>query len=308
MRVVAYKILDENIKIEIEKIKDIEINEESILGVDCSATCTGITVLGLNSQKPLYTIACHRSNDETSVRYKVYLKMFMKNVLLLNKDHISDIFYEEPFIGKYVESSMVLISLKTFIPEILIENENEINKVIEFHEISNKSWKKDLLGSKLPVGTEEEKNAIAEKIDRTYKCYVGLTQDEHDSYGIAKYGANILYGKSESKEKYKKGYALEGEFIGAENDDMAIAEYQYIRSSVPKRLRDKIVEKIDIDKKHDVEDEVYRALNGIDTVILAKFIPKEQGRILLKYQLGELTNSSYIYWYVWRKVKYNEKR
>ena len=44
MRVVAYKILDENIKIELEKIKDIEINEESILGVDCSATCTGITV------------------------------------------------------------------------------------------------------------------------------------------------------------------------------------------------------------------------------------------------------------------------
>ena len=230
------------------------------------------------------------------------------NDILAYDGLLTDIFYEEPFVGQYIESSMTLVAMRTFIPEILIEKENELKSQIAFHEVNNKTWKKDLLGKAVPVGTEKEKEAIKSKVDSLYSCYSELTQDGHDAFGIALYGLDTILGAVRENIKFSKGYALDGEFVAADCDDGAFSEYQYVKDSIPRRLRDGEVDLIDIGKKQDVEEEVYRALHERDVVILAKFVPQEHGRILLKYQLGELTNNDYIYWYVWRKVRYIGKR
>ena len=307
MEVIANKIVEGKQLIGIHKIEEIEVCESVVMGIDCSTTCTGVTIYSVPKNKPLYTFACKRGDNELAVRYKVYLKSFMTAMIIQIKKSLTDIYYEEPFVGQYIESSMTLISMRTFIPEILIEHEDVIGG-IEFHEVNNKTWKKDLLDGKVPSSTELEKSAIAEKINSKYSCYKVLTQDEHDSLGIAEYGIHTLKGSAELKIKYNKGYALVGEFVGADNDEIAYDEFEYIADKLPRRLKESEIKLVTVAKKQDVEDEVYKALHQQDVIILAKFIPTEHGRVLLKYQLGELTNNKFIYWYVWRKVKYTEKR
>lgn len=308
MVVIANRIVSGKQLISVNKIQEIEVIDSVVMGVDCSTTCTGVTIYSVAKKEPIYTFACKRSDNELAVRYKVYLKSFMTALILQIKSKLSDIYYEEPFVGQYVESSMTLISMRTFIPEILIENEDKLNRVIEFHEVNNKSWKRDLLDGKVPSSTELEKKAIADKINKLYSCYKELTQDEHDSLGIAMYGIHTLQGSAELKVKYNKGYALSGQFIGADSDTVAYNELEYVLDDIPKRLKDAEIKLVNVGKKQDVEDEVYKALHQKDIIILAKFVPQEHGRMLLKYQLGELTNSDFIYWYVWRKAKYIEKR
>ena len=144
-------------------ISQIRLNEECVMSIDGSTTCSGVSIL--NKQGLImYSIAFIRDkNDgETPVQYKVRFKRELLNILTHNTC-IKQVYYEEPYWG-YAESAKILMMLRTSVEELIAENEPNLN-YLTLTEVNNKKWKKYFLApDSCPSNSELEKEAVREKL------------------------------------------------------------------------------------------------------------------------------------------------
>ena len=140
------------------------VQSHSILSIDGSTSKTGVGILRESDGALCYSLCFEREKDdgETPVQYKVRLKRAIKSIMEKNT-LITKIFYEEPFVG-HITSVANLMMLRTFVEEMIFENEPQFDYV-KHKEINNLRWKKLFLApTKVPSGTDNQKAAIKEKL------------------------------------------------------------------------------------------------------------------------------------------------
>jgi len=280
-------------------IEDININEPSVISIDGSTSNTGLSILRESDGLPIYSIKAKRESQEKPVQYKVYLKRFVYEILKRNK-LIQKVFYEEPFIS-YAVASQNLLMLRTFIEELIVENEPYFN-YIKHNEINNMSWKKlFLLPGKVPQGTKLQKEYIRNKLFEkfAYLATYDLSQDEIDS--IAMGFTTITKMKNIEHTKKARPFLYNVEFIGADDDDTMLQEFIEIHS-LPKHLLANGVAFKTISGKSNFDKTIYELMGSDDKVIIIKFSSKHHGNLAIKYRIGHLAATfPYLYAIVWRK-------
>jgi hypothetical protein len=286
-------------------VDSIRVETRSLLSIDASTTNTGVSIISFDGSVR-YTCSLHREDGESAVEYKLAYKNWMKE-LLKRELLIENIWYEEHFVG-YVEAAKVLFMLRSTIEEILIEEKLKI----VYKEISNKKWKRYLFEmcnyGKCPTGTELEKKAIKECLVAQMPCLneKGVTQDELDSLGVGMVA--LVYGNKtelESKKKPKK-FNYEARFYGGDEEDdsdffMIFGDGTGI---VPKKIAGQGCLFHELNGREKFDNAVYRELCDEDLPLILRFNSNKYGDIVLRENLGELTEEyKYIYAVVWRKTR-----
>lgn len=291
-------------------IGDIKLNEESILSIDGSSTCSGVAILNSLSSV-LYTCAFVRDEKkgkdyETPVRYKVRLKRAIEEILL-NNPLIKQVYYEEPFFG-FPEAAKILMMLRTSVEEIIEENAPNLD-YIKLVEVSNKKWKKIFLAPEpCPVGTDLEKKAVRDKLLSLVPWLEGVTQDELDAIAM---GYVALWQKAAHRDgdlaskKKVKPFKFNVKFIGAENDEDLLNELSFVmhdkKCGIPESLLETL-EFYELPGKGDFYSYVYNCIGTEDVLVILSFSSKHYGNIILEHQLGNLAkNYARIYAVCWRK-------
>lgn len=281
------------------------VTEPSIMAIDGSTTCSGIVIITLKGLL-IYSMALERSNEETPVQYKVRFKQYIREILLRNST-ISNVYYEEPFIG-YVESAKILMSLRTSVEEIIAEEEPALS-YLKCTEISNKVWKKKLLEpNPIPVGTKEEKEAVRLAVENRMSFMKSVTQDEIDATGL---GLTVLWGISnhmehslESKKKVRP-FKFNAEFIAAytDNEMFDILGRSLDIWNVPEELVDTI-EVVSLSGTGKFKNHVYEAIGNEDKLVIMKFKMGKFGNIYIEYDISNLIGEeTYMYAVCWRKSR-----
>ena len=160
------------------------------IGIDGSSTNTGIGIMNKIGGL-LGTAALSRVKGDDYIQYKLSFQAELTKLLLTCKDKITNIWYEEPFVG-YTNAAEVLMAIRTTIKEIIYTHP-ELKHIV-YKEVNNKRWKKIFLeqhNSRLPSGgTPAEKKAIADILsvklvyDNLYDARCAVTQDEMDASGL----------------------------------------------------------------------------------------------------------------------------
>lgn len=284
------------------------LNTPAIMAIDGSTTCTGIAFMEKEHGYLLGTTALKRSNGESQVRYKVEYKKFIVDIL--RKFKISNIFYEEPYIG-FADSTKALFMLRSSIEELIIENEPEFDN-IKYIEVNNKRWKKALLGEgNCPVGTDLEKAAVKAEIVRQLPFMNRVTQDEIDATGIGFVAITRLKSGTEvelASNKKAKPFKFNIKFIGADNEDEFYTEFfdQLEDYKIPRMVLDNGMTIRKIPGSGIFDNYVYKYMGDSDKLLVLCFSVKHHANIILEHRISNLTaNNKYIYAIVWRKTRKN---
>lgn len=286
-------------------IKDILLTENSILAIDASTTCSGLCFIGIESGKPGYSLSLTRDKKQDAIEYKVEFKGIIKELLLGNRSiykNVGIVVQEEPFISAMKTSSAVLMSLRTSIPELKVENKEYLEN-LEYHEINNKTWKKFVFKpDKCPSNTELEKSMARRKISTLYPIYKNLTQDEVDACGIAITSVDMLKKQGRIKDKQRTSkFKYSIKFIQAQSLQEAIDDILEI-SDIPKTVIDNGISVVDLPSNGNLDKKIYEEMGEDDRLLVFEFTRKTAGNLILKYKLSYMSDDDgKIYALVWRE-------
>lgn len=299
---------DNTFKLKEVGIEELNLSGNIMLSIDGSSSCSGIGIFDVDNKSLLGCMALIRETEK-AVKYKIEFKRFMTDILLKNKG-ISNIFYEEPFIH-YINSSEVLIMMRSSIEEIICENEPDLDTVT-YIEIGNRKWKKLWLApDKIPAGgTDKEKEAVYNKLIGIFPSLNGITYDESDAISMGFTALHKLNTNSENELKSqgkKAKFAYDALYLGAESDTSFMCEFviRFDEFKIPKRLlADDDMEIVQISSKGSFEDHVYKNMGDNDKLLVIKFKNNTHGNIILENRLGHLAQMyDWIYAVVWRRYK-----
>lgn len=291
-----------------KSLDDIQVKTSSIISIDGSTTNTGLAILREDNGGLLYSCSFSRDGSskepESPVRYKVRLKQAVQKILERNQ-LIDKIYYEEPFIG-YASAAPNLMMLRTFIEELIIENEPRFD-YLKHVEINNKKWKKLFLApDKMPTGTEAEKKAVRTKLEGFMPFLKDVTQDEIDaiSMGFVATTHIRLHTDDElSSQKKPRPFQYNIKFIGANEDDDMLLEFSDVYSG-PDYLLENGLAITTCKGTEDFNKHVYKHMGSEDKVLIIKYDSSKHGNLTLQYKIGHLAASyDYIYAIVWRKAR-----
>lgn len=291
-------------------LENFKFKDKCLLAIDGSTDNTGVAVLREDDAGICASISFKRdSKTETPVQYKVKLKRLIESVLMTNTD-IENIFYEEPFIG-YSSSVANLFMLRTFIEEIIAENEPSLN-YIKFTEVSNQKWKKLFFnGEKINIQeygskSKAEKHLAKEILCRGLPFVEELTLDETDAIAMGFVARTKLADGTEKQLQSKKRvnkFQFNSEFIGADCLDIAIQELWDLKN-IPLIVKENGILMSDLSAREELESKIYSLMGSDDKLLMIKFESKKHGDIVLKYNIGALaSNYKEIYALVWRKTR-----
>lgn len=287
----------------------INITEYSLMAIDGSTTNSGIAILRQHDGAILYLISATRekegNNAESPVRYKVRLKQQVKNILGLN--HLIDtVYYEEPVVNN-ITAVANLFMLRTFIEEMVIENEPEFD-YLKHYEINNLRWKRVFLApDKVPAGTDLQKEAVRNKLVKALPFLETVSQDECDALGMG-FAADMYLKDDKSsdeiaskKKPHAFGYNMN--FIGADSDESMLDEFCDTYTG-PEKLIQNGISFLTIDGRANFDKFVYEAMGDDDKILVIKFESRYHGDLILQNRIGSLaTTYDYIYVIVWRKSR-----
>ena len=287
-------------------VENIRIENYSILAIDGSTSNSGLAILREYDGALLYIISAKRESNETPVQYKVRLKKTVKDILINNK-RLYQIFYEEPVVAN-ITSVKNLFMLRTFIEEMIVENEPDFD-YIKHCEVPNTRWKKLFLSpDKVPQGTDKQKEAVRKKMLGYLPFLDVVSQDEIDAACMGWTATQILKNNGDAIEELKSKkkpsrFQYNIEFIGADYDDGMLSELWDIYSG-PKRLLENGINFTEILGKTDFDKHVYSKMGEEDKVLVIKFPSKTHGDLILKHRIGNLAAQfEFIYAIVWRKSR-----
>lgn len=286
-------------------VEDIDISNYAIMAIDGSTRNSGIAIIRQFDGGLLYSISASRdtSGDETPVQYKVRLKRAVKEILLKNR-MIAEVYYEEPIIAN-ISSVSNLFMLRTFVEELIVENEPTFDYLKHF-EISNMRWKKEfLVPDKVPQGTENQKKAVREKLERALPFLNVVSQDEIDAICMGcvvvkteKAGAS---GEELQSKKKARAFKYKVEFFGADSDEDLFADFWSLYGG-PKSILENGVYLFDLGPRSDFDKTIYERMGSDDKLLVLKFASGKHGNVVLKHKIGGLAAQyKYIYAVVWRE-------
>ena len=289
------------------KLEDIRVDNYSILSIDGSTSNSGLAILREYDGALLYSIKATRdSSGETPVHYKIRLKRAVMDILRRNK-YITQVYYEEPVIHN-INSVSALFMLRTFIEEMIIENEPEFD-YIKHYEIGNMRWKKEFLApSKVPQGTDNQKKAVREKLEGYLPLLRVVSQDEIDAICMGWVATQYLKddkggGEALKSKKKARPFKYNIEFIGADEDDNMLVELWDIYNG-PKHLLENGISFSEINRKTDFDKHVCEEMGDDDKLLIIKFSSKHHGNLILKHKVGHLSAQyKYLYALVWRVTR-----
>ena len=298
--------LQGNIVIRDMSIDNVIVGEPALMSIDGSTTNTGVAILRKRDGQLFYSLAFARSKGETPVQYKVRLKKAITKILL-ESISIEAVYYEEPFIG-YADAAKNLLMLRTFVEELIIENEPKLD-YIKHYEVNNMKWKRLFLApDKCPSGTDLQKAAVRAKLEQYMPYMHVVTQDEIDATCLGFIAAvKIKDGTDDELESKKKIHPFQYniEFIGADEDDDAITEFSDTYKG-PKSILQNGIYFTEVNGIGNFDKVVYTAMGNDDKVVIIKFPSNKYGNLILQYRLGNLsTTYDYLYAVVWRKSRKN---
>ena len=285
--------------------ENIRVNNYCILAIDGSTSNSGLAIMREYDGALLYSMCATRdSSGETPVHYKIRLKQKVTELLRRNR-FITQVIYEEPVISN-ITAVANLFALRTFVEELVIENEPEFN-YLKHYEVSNMRWKKLFLApDKIPQGTANQKKAVRDRLEAGLPFLNKVTQDEIDAiamgYVICK---DIQADNEEGGERLKskkKAHAFKYNvlFVGAENDDDMLIEFADIYNG-PTSILENGVSISEIDGKTKFDNYIYEKMGEDDKVLIIKFSSKHHGNVILQHRIGNLAaRYPYIYGIVWR--------
>lgn len=284
------------------QLEYIQIPDNAVMSIDGSTTNTGVGILRERDGALYYSCAFTREKNETPVQYKVRLKREIHDILIRNP-LIRKVYYEEPFIG-YATAAPNLFMLRTFIEELVVENEPQFN-YLAYSEINNKKWKRLFLApDKCPTGTEAEKAAVRTKLETYLPFMADGSQDEIDAICMGLVACTALAdGTNSDLASKKKPHAFQYNitFIGADSDDEMCSCFGDIYNG-PKILLENGVSISDIKSTSDFDKHVYTQMGTDDKILVIKFPSSKHADLTLKYRQGNLAASfDYLYAIVWRK-------
>lgn len=285
-------------------IDKVVVPERAVMSIDGSTTNTGIGILKESDGSIYYVIAATREKEETPVQYKVRLKRFIEDILLRN-GNICRVYYEEPFIG-YAVSAASLLMLRTFIEELIVENEPKLD-YIQYEEISNKKWKRLFLyPTKCPSNSKLEKKLVRDKMLSGLPFLKDCTQDEIDSLAMG-YIATVQISKGLEEDlksnKKPRPFKYEVRFVGADEDDSVFMDFMQFYNGPEDILENGIVFRELLGRER-FENKIYELMGNDDKVLVLKFSSNTHGNIILQYKIGNLAaDYKYIYAIIWRKYR-----
>lgn len=288
-------------------LEDINVQQYAILSIDGSTSNSGLAILRESDGALMYSMCATRDDSgETPVHYKIRLKRQVADILRRNK-YIQQVYYEEPVVAN-ITSVANLFMLRTFIEEMIIENEPEFD-YIKHYEISNMKWKKLFLApDKVPAGTENQKKAVRDKVELSLPFLNKVTQDEIDAIcmGYVTCVHLINGGEAEELESKKKvrPFKYNVNFIGADKDDDMLTEFYDVYNG-PEKLLENGISFTEIKGKTDFEKHIYQTMgHDDDKILIIKFSSKHHGNIVLQHKIGQLAAQyDYIYAIVWRVTR-----
>lgn len=295
-----------NIVLTQSSLENVKVSDVCIMSIDGSTTNTGIAILREKDGALFYSCSFSREKDkgETPVQYKVRLKKAVENIIL-NNTLIETIYYEEPFIG-YASAAPNLMMLRTFVEEIIVENE-PILDYIKHTEINNKKWKKLFLApDKCPTGTDLEKVAVRTKLEGFMPFLSAVTQDEIDAISMGFIATvQIRNGVADELESKKKPHAFQYniKFIGADEDENMLMEFPDVYDG-PGYLLENGLSMTTCKGTSNFDKHVYEQMKNEDKVLIIKFNSNKHGNLILQHRIGHLASTyEYIYAIVWRKSR-----
>lgn len=297
--------IDLNGKIVMQTISedDLIVNTDAIMSIDGSTTNTGVGILRKSDGALFYSCSFAREDGETPVQYKVRLKKYINNILFRNRC-IDKIYYEEPFIG-YAEAAKNLLMLRTFIEELIVENEPHYDYITHI-EVNNMRWKKLFLApDKCPAGTDLQKAAVRKKLESFMPYLSVVSQDEIDAICMGFAATALIHDEDDELKSKKKAHPFQYNiaFIGADCDDSMLTEF-YDTYSGPKQLLQNGILLTEVGNTTNFDKFIYEKMGSDDKVLIVKFSSNHHGNLILKYKLGTLSVTyDYIYAIVWRKSR-----
>ena len=304
-RVRLPELEDNRYKLKEHDIDSIEINERAIIAIDGSTSNTGVAIVR-ESDGALFGLCSftrEKEKGETPVQYKVRLKNKLKGLLERNRD-ITKVYYEEPFVG-YATAAPNLFMLRTFVEELIIENEPNLD-YIEHKEVNNKRWKKLFLApDKCPTGSEEEKAAVKAKMIAYLPFMADCSQDEIDAAALGFVACTSLKnGTSDDLVSTKiRPFKYNIEFIGADTDDDMCQEFHEAYTG-PKKLLEESIGFSTIKATANFDKHVYKQMGSDDRVLVIKFSSQKHANLILEHRIGAIAAQyDYIYAIVWRKSR-----
>ena len=288
-------------------LEDINVQLYAILSIDGSTSNSGLAILRESDGALMYSMCATRdASGETPVHYKIRLKRQVADILRRNK-YIQQVYYEEPVIANITAVSN-LFMLRSFIEEMIIENEPEFD-YIKHYEISNMKWKRLFLApDKVPSGTENQKKAVRAKVEQGLPFLNKVTQDEIDAICMGYVACTTLKegGSGEDLQSKKKvrPFKYNSVFIGADTDDNMLTEFYDIYNG-PKKLLENGISFTEIDGKTKFDQHIYNTMGpDDDKVLIIKFSSKHHGNVVLEHRIGNLAAQyDYIYAVVWRVTR-----
>lgn len=285
------------------KLEDIRIQNYAILSIDGSTTNSGLSIVREADGALITSISAEREKKvEEPVRYKIRLKRAVTDLLRRNK-FIQTIVYEEPVVH-HINAVANLYMLKSFIDEIIIENEPEFD-YIKHYDVPNTRWKKEWLApDKMKQKTEEQKKQIRDKFEQLFPFFKDITQDEIDAYAMGWATAKVGVENIRIKPKTRP-FKFEVRFLGANTDDALESDLFEVYDG-PSQLKERDIMFKEIDRRANFEKSIYDLMSDEDKIIIIKFSTKYHGNIMLQYEIGELAATyDYIYAVVWRRTRKN---
>lgn len=287
-------------------LENINVQNYAVLTIDGSTDNSGLAIMRESDGALMYCISAKREDKkETPVHYKIRLKQAVKSILEQNR-FIKQIYYEEPVI-EYISAIKNLYMLRAFIEELIIENEPEFN-YIKHYEIPNMRWKKELLApDKVPVGSENQKRAVKNKILASLPFLSEITQDEIDAIGIG-YAVTqyIMKGQNVEELKSKKArrpFKFNCVFIGADSDDIMLTEFSDVYNG-PEIVLQNGVSLVEINGRQSFNKVIYEEMGDDDKLLIIKLSTKHHGSTILEHKVGHLAAQyDYLYALVWRVTR-----
>lgn len=286
-----------------DSIDDLCIEEEAVLALDGSTSRTGISIITRQKGLIARMRLTRQEVSESPVRYKLNLKNFVLDIL--NRyANIKYIAYEEPCI--YHKSAIKnLFMLRTFIEELIIENEPKFN-YIRYFEVANTKWKKIFLHPiKLQNDTEKDKKAVNDKVKIIYNIGDDLTFDESDCIGLGYATVEVINGEKDEKltsQKKPSKFNYEIEFADEEDEYITIESILEGEYNIPKKVIENGIKIKELSNRERLENKIYTEMQDEDCVLLIKFDTNKHGNVVMKYGLSGLLNET-IYAVVWRKSR-----
>lgn len=287
-------------------VKDLRIDVPALIAFDGSSTNTGVAILRRSDGAIMYTMSLEREkNTENPVQYKLRFKAIIE-ALFESFPCIQKAYYEEPII-QYAGAVNNLMMLRTSVEEVIEENRPKFNHIDNIY-ISNMRWKKLFLHpDKVPTGTVQQKKAVRAKLESGLPFLNMVTQDEIDAIAMGYVAAkNFMTGSTDDELKSKpkaKPFQYEIRFIGADLDEIALEELQYVYDGPRKVLENGITIK-EIKGKNKFDKSVYEEMSTDDRVVIIKFPSNTHMDLILKHRVGYLVDDNeYIYAVVWRKYR-----